>query len=96
MRGLLAGATGLEVEPEGVELSRLKRKVDLSALIARGWDPESRVFAPPADDPLFGYLRCERVRCPRAGESRRARALGLCDPCAKNFFWRVEKTAGTG
>jgi hypothetical protein len=73
----------------------LKQNVDLPALIARGWDPESRVFAPLADDPLFGYLRCERVRCPRAGESRRARALGLCDPCAKNFLWRVEKTAGT-
>ena len=54
------------------------------------------MFAPPADDPLFGYHRCERVRCPRAGESRRARALGLCDPCATNFLRRVEKTAGTG
>ena len=74
----------------------MKAKVDLAALIARGWDPASRVFAPPADDPLFGYHRCERVDCPRAGESRRARALGLCDPCATNFCWRVERSAGTG
>ena len=54
------------------------------------------MFAPPADDPLFGYYRCERVRCPRAGESRRARALGLCDPCAKNFYARVSKTESGG
>jgi integrase len=96
MSRLLAVASIREIDPDDVELSRLKRKVDVAALIARGWNPESRVFAPAADDPLFGYLRCERVKCPRAGESRRARALGLCDPCAKNFFWRVEKTAGTG
>jgi integrase len=93
---LLAVASGRAVEPDGVELSRLKQKVDVPGLIARGWDPESRVFAPPADDPLFGYHRCERVRCPRAGESRRARALGLCDPRAKNFLWRVAKTEPGG
>jgi hypothetical protein len=92
----LAGASTREVEPGRLELSRLKAKVDLPGLIARGWDPDSRVFGPSTDDPLFGYHRCERVRCPRAGESRRARALGLCDPCAKNFLGGVEKTAGTG
>jgi integrase len=96
MSRLLAVPTGLDVEPDGVELRRLKPKVDLSALIARGWNPDSRVFAPAADDPLFGYHRCERVRCPRAGESRRARALGLCDACAKNFFRRAEQATGTG
>jgi hypothetical protein len=88
---LLAVATGRAVDRDGVELSRLKLKVDLSALVARGWDPVGRVFAPAPDDPLFGYYRCERVDCPRAGESRRARALGLCDPCAKNFLLRVAK-----
>jgi hypothetical protein len=92
----LVVATRLEVEAGGLELRRLKQKVDLPALIARGWDPECRAFAPPADDALFGYLRCERVRCPRAGESRRARALGLCDPCAKNFLFRAAKTAAGG
>jgi integrase len=88
----LAVTGGEGFERDGVELRRLKLKVDLPALIARGWDPESRVFAPPADDPLFGYHRCQRARCPRAGESRRARALGLCDPCAKSFLKRVAKT----
>ena len=67
------------------ELGRLRARVDLRALIARGWDPERRVFAPAADDPLFGYRLCERVRCPRAGESDRSRALGLCEPCTKRF-----------
>ena len=92
MSGLLAVAVAPEIEHDDVELARLKHKVDLPALIARGWDPNTRVFAPAADDPLFGYYRCERVRCPRAGESRRARALGLCDPCVKNFYARVAKT----
>ena len=96
MNAQLAVASVSEIDPGGVELSRLRHKVDLPGLVERGWDPESRVFAPPADDPLFGYHRCERVRCPRAGESRRAPALGLCDPCATNFLRRVEKTAGTG
>lgn len=92
MSGLVAVAGGRTVEPDGVELSRLKLKVDVAALVARGWDPEGRVFAPAADDPLFGYYRCEGVDCPRAGESRRAPALGLCDPCAKNFLIRVANT----
>ncbi len=92
---MITVAAADEVEPDGAELGRLKLKVDLRALVARGWDPESRVFAPRADDSLFGYRRCERVRCPRAGESRRARELGLCDPCAKNFLVRVANTAGT-
>ena len=96
MTGVLAIATGAELKPNDVELRRLKLKVDLPALIARGWDPETRVFAPPADDPLFGYHRCERVRCPRAGESRPARELGLCDACAKNFLLRVAKTEPRG
>ena len=92
MSGLLAVAAGREVDPTRLELSRLKAKVDLPALTERGWDPQTRVFAPPADDPLFSYHRCERVRCPRAGESRRARALGLCDPCATNFLRKVANT----
>ena len=72
MSVLRAVATERAVDPDGMELSRLKQKVDLLALITRGWDPGGRVFAPAADDPLFGYHRCERVRCPRTGESRRA------------------------
>jgi hypothetical protein len=50
--GVLAIATGAELKPNDVELRRLKLKVDLPALIGRGWVPETRVFAPPADDPL--------------------------------------------
>jgi integrase len=71
---------------EVAALRRLRSRVDLRALIARGWDPERRIFAPAADDPLFGYHLCERVRCPRAGESDRARALGLCEQCTRRFI----------
>lgn len=67
--------------------------MDLPALIARGWNPETRVFAPAADDPLFGYRLCERVRCPRAGESDRSRALGLCEPCTVGLV-KLGKQAG--
>ena len=51
------------------------------------------MFAPPADDPLFGYHSCERCGCPRAGAYDRARTLGLCDQCAKNYLARVAATA---
>lgn len=76
------------------ELRRLVSRVDLPALIARGWDTECRVFAPAADDPLFGYRLCERVRCPRAGESDRSRALGLCEPCTMRFVMLGKQTPG--
>jgi integrase len=85
MSGALALAPAAEPASESVELRRLKLRVDLPALVARGWDPERRVFAPAPDDALFGYHLCERVRCPRAGESDRSRALGLCEPCTKRF-----------
>jgi integrase len=79
---------------EAEELRRLRSRVDLRTLIARGWDPERRLFAPAADDPLFGYRLCERVRCPRAGESDRSRALGLCEPCTKRFVTLAKQTDG--
>jgi integrase len=91
----LATAPWLEAAPEVVELRRLQARVDLAALVARGWDPGRRVFAPAADDALFGYHLCERVRCPRAGDSDRARALGLCEPCTRSFL-RSAQLARTG
>jgi hypothetical protein len=77
-----------------VDVSQLEARLNLAALIARGWNPESRVFAPPADDPLFGYHSCERAGCPRAGQSDRARALGLCDACAHNYLQRRDGNRG--
>jgi len=68
------------------QLRLLRSRVDISMLIARGWDPQRRVFAPPADDPLFGYHLCQRQRCPRAGAADRARALRLCEPCGRRFI----------
>jgi integrase len=78
--------------PDAME--RVRARVDLRALIARGWDPEARVFAPPADDALFGYHSCERAGCPRAGQMDRARALGLCDACTKNYLARRDGHRG--
>ncbi len=86
-----AAALGAVPEPARVpvELARLQARVDVGMLIARGWDPASGVFAPPADDPLFGYHPCERAGCVRAGSYDRALALGLCDQCARNYLRRV-------
>jgi integrase len=75
-------------------LERVRARVDLRALIARGWDPEARVFAPAADDALFGYHSCERAGCLRAGQMDRARALGLCDACTRNYLARVNGGRG--
>jgi integrase len=72
-----------------VELARLKASVDMAMLVARGWDPLGRMFAPPADDPLFGYHPCEREGCTRGGSYDRSLALGLCDQCAKNYLGRI-------
>ena len=81
-----AAAGGMSPAPAAVaaELARLQAKVDVAMLIARGWDAASGVFAPPADDPLFGYHPCEREGCIRAGSYDRALALGLSDQCARN------------
>jgi integrase len=86
-----AAARQVVVAPAGssVELARLRARVDVTMLVARGWDPDSRVFAPPADDPLFGYHACERDGCTRAGSYDRSLALGLCDQCARNYLGRI-------
>lgn len=75
-------------------LARVRARVDLGVLTARGWDPVAKVFAPAVDDPLFGYHRCERARCPRAGQSDRARALGLCDADTRNYLARRDGHRG--
>jgi len=75
-------------------LERVRTRIDLRGLIARGWDPEARVFAPAADDALFGYHPCERAECPRAGQTDRARALGLCDACTTNYLRRLNGHQG--
>jgi integrase len=63
------------------ELARLRAKVDVAALVARGYDPSTRVFAPAQDDPLFGWAPCQRVGCARGGFRDASHARGLCDYC---------------
>ena len=69
------------------ELARLRAKVDVVALVARGYDPATRVFAPPQDDPLFGWAPCQRVGCSRGGFRDASHACGLCDYCL-HFLWQ--------
>ena len=60
-------------------LERARRALDVTGLVARGWDPERHVFAPSPDDPLFGWAPCERSGCGRGARGPAARRLGLCE-----------------
>lgn len=83
-----------ELSSARMSIASVKARVDLRMLIGRGSDPQARVFAPAADDPLFGYHSCERTGCPRAGQMDRSRALGLCDVCPRNYLQRREGKRG--
>lgn len=56
---------------------RLWAAVDLEALVAVGWDPVARVFAPPPDHPLLGFVECAVHGCDAV-----AVQTGLCGPCS--------------
>lgn len=86
----VAGAPISTPAVASVAVARVKARVDLRMLVARGWDPQARVFAPAADDALFGYHSCERRGCPRAGQQDRSRALGLCDSCTRSYLRRLQ------
>lgn len=88
-----AGAPITKLPPVG-SATPVRARIDLRLLVGRGWDPEARVFAPAADDALFGYHRCERAGCPRAGQMDRSRALGLCDACTRNYLERAKGRRG--
>jgi integrase len=86
----VAGAPISTPAVASVAVARVKARVDLRMLVARGWDPQARVFAPAPDDALFGYHSCERLGCPRAGQQDRSRALGLCDSCTRSYLRRLQ------
>lgn len=90
----VAGAPIRSPVVASVVLERVRARVDLRMLIARGWDPQTRVFAPAPDDALFGYHPCERLGCPRAGQQDRSRALGLCDSCTRIYLRRLQGKDG--
>jgi integrase len=71
-------------------LDRARRALDVTALVARGWDPERHVFAPSPDDPLFGWAACERSGCGRGARGPAARRLGLCELCLVNYRSRYQ------
>jgi hypothetical protein len=90
----IAGAPVIALPSASTAVARVKARVDVRMLVARGWDVPARVFAPAADDPLFGYHSCERPGCPRAGQMDRSRALGLCDSCARGYLRRLKGELG--
>jgi integrase len=71
-------------------VERARRALDVTALVARGWDPERLVFAPSPDDPLFGWASCERSGCGRGARGPAARRLGLCELCLVNYRSRYQ------
>ena len=45
-------SAGFETDPD---VARLRAALDVAALVKVGYDPESQVFAPGADHPIFGF-----------------------------------------
>jgi integrase len=68
----------------------LRSLVDWDALGRRGWHPDREVFAPLAEDPVFGFARCLTARCDQVAHRP---GLGLCPRCRKR--WQAQ-APGTG
>lgn len=69
--------------PEG----RLRSVIDWGLLVGAGYDAEAELFAPSAEDPLFGYVDCKTAACDQVAKNSR----GLCWRCDQ--LW---KAAGPG
>jgi len=52
--------------------------IDWSELRRRGWDSDREVFAPSAEDPVFGFARCASASCDQIVHHP---GLGLCRRC---------------
>jgi len=72
--------------PERSAPDPLGRAVDVEALVALGWDPQTSVLSPDPAHPLLGWRVCPVAGC--GGEGRQGD--GLCTTCA--LAW----TAGAG
>jgi integrase len=55
----------------------LHRLIDWGAMGQLGYDPGAGVFAPDADDPVFGFKECKASSCDQVAKT----ALGLCWRC---------------
>ncbi|MDQ6946988.1 MAG: hypothetical protein M3256_12165, partial [Actinomycetota bacterium] len=68
----------------------LRSLVDWDALGRRGWHPDREVFAPLAEDPVFGFARCLTARCDQVAHRP---GLGLCPRCRRRW---LAQSPGTG
>ena len=66
---------------------RLRSVVDWDLLAHLGYDASAQVFAPDADDPVFGFTVCKATGCEQVAKS----SLGLCSRCGQHW-----KQAGSG
>jgi integrase len=86
-----ASEVGVFDRGENLDLGSLS---DWDELRRRGWDPDREVFAPSAEDPVFGYASCASVPvrskpvggglclvCRTPGHERPVRGGGLCTAC---------------
>lgn len=82
----LAAARSVAVEPDP-RLARLRAALDVEALIAVGYDPGARVFAPSPQHSIFGFEECAVRDCEAV-----AVQAGMCSPCARR--WRRAPSSG--
>ena len=54
-----------QLEAGDVVVDRLDELVDWRRLGRLGWDPTREVFAPAADDVVFGFVECATAGCER-------------------------------
>lgn len=71
------------------EVDVLRRAIDWPALGRLGWDPQRQVFAPDADDPVFGRADCQTVGCEDPKATNR---WGLCYRCLARWQASPETT----
>jgi len=57
----------------------LRRLIDWAGLGRLGFDPDAEVFAPHADDPVFGFTECKAASCDQVAPT----SLGLCWRCTQ-------------
>jgi integrase len=68
--------------PVGDEKLDLGLLIDWSGLRRRGWDPDGEVFAPGAEDPVFGFALCASGNCDQMVHHP---GLGLCRRCQNRW-----------
>lgn len=65
---------------------RLSSLVDWEWLCRNGFDPAAELFAPDADDPIFGFVICRAVSCDQVVHNEHLRLCWRCDK-----LWKKEE-----